>query len=184
MAEKKIAECIKILINLGNYSNITVAKYDERVITYETEEERIEKEEQHTAELLQGVIRGIRTTPAALHLDTEEAAEKLDINPNALGDIENRIQKEMPKWLGEEEIPNIANGAARLKDATDNEEKTKQQENDAARQAVESMLENDDSPKSSEKPPEVEKTDVNQTEVKSETKEELDDLFGEDDLFE
>jgi len=41
MSEKKIGTCVKVLINVGNYQNVEVAKYAETTISYSTKDEMI-----------------------------------------------------------------------------------------------------------------------------------------------
>ena len=202
MAEKKIAECVKVLINLGNFSNITVAKYDERTISYDTEEERLEKEQQHSRELIEGVIRVVRDVPHELQLDNPEVAEKLKIDPNALEKVEDRMTKEMPKWLGDEDVPNIANMAAEVKNETDNTNVTKKQEKAKSDSELDELLgsgeeleDRNTSVEEEAKPEEAKPEDISneqsETAENSENsgktdnlEDDLNDLFGDDDLFE
>ena len=103
MSEKKIAECVKVLINLGNYQNIEIAKYAEKVITYETKEEMIEKEDELTVELVNNIVRNMKRIP-----------EQLDKKTDAPKDVEDRMKKTIPAWLTAAPVPNLANSAKRM----------------------------------------------------------------------
>lgn len=108
MTEKKIGTCIKALINVGNYQNIEVAKYAETTISYESEEERIEKEDKQTKELLDSLKRDLQKTP-----------EELNAYEDKVEAFKESVSKEMPKWLGEGVVPNIANSAKAVKEKSD-----------------------------------------------------------------
>jgi len=103
MSEKKIAECVKILINLGNYQNIEIAKYAEKVIAYETKEEMVEKEDELTVELVNNIIRNMKKIP-------DQLGKKTD----APKDVEDRIKKTIPEWLTAAPVPNLANSAKKM----------------------------------------------------------------------
>jgi len=115
--EKKIAECIKVLINLGNYQNIEIAKYAEQNISYSDEKEMKQKEDQLTIDLVDNIIRNMRQIP-----------EKLGKKTNAIHEVENRLEKSIPEWLTTAPIPNLANSTKNILIDTKNREKEKSEE--------------------------------------------------------
>jgi len=160
MTEKKIGTCIKVLVNVGNYQNIEIAKYAESTISYDSNEEMIEKENLQTQELLSSLKRDMAKTPEELGKYEDKVEEFTD-----------SVTKEMPKWLGEGAIPNIANKAKVLKEATDAKQVEVKQSKAKAVASIDAILEE----------PEVVKE---VKEVKVEEKDDLDSLFGDDeDLF-
>ncbi|MFA5313834.1 MAG: hypothetical protein WC375_11070, partial [Methanomassiliicoccales archaeon] len=100
MSEKKIAECVNVRINVGNYQHIDISKYAERTISFSTQEEMIQQEDALTQELLDNIIRNMRTIP-----------ERLGKKTDAVGVFEDSVKKTIPEWLANGPIPNIANGA-------------------------------------------------------------------------
>jgi len=100
MAEKRIAETLNVRINLGNFQHIELTKYAEKKIEYESNEEMQKKEDELTDELLSNTIRSMRRIP-----------ERLGKKTNAVAEVEERIIKEIPRWLEDEPEPNIANEA-------------------------------------------------------------------------
>jgi len=160
MTEKKIGTCIKVLVNVGNYQNIEIAKYAESTISYDSNEEMVEKENLQTQELLSSLKRDMAKTP-----------EELGSYEDKVEEFTNSVSKEMPKWLGEGAIPNIANKAKELKEKSDAKQEETKQSKAKAVASVDAMLEESDAPKA----------DV--VEVKAE-QDDLDSLFGDDeDLF-
>ena len=157
MTEKKIGTCIKVLVNVGNYQNIEIAKYAENTINYETKDEMVEKENQQTQELLASLKRDLAKTP-----------EELGKYEDKVEDFNRSVTNQMPKWLGEGVIPNIANRAKALKETSDakNEEKINDKNNVVAE--FDSLInDKEESPKSEPK------------DTKNEDNE--DNLFGDDD---
>ena len=108
MEEKKIATSVDILINVDRFEHLQITKYSEKKITYSTQEEMIQKEDQLTNELMQDVIRTMRSTPSAFKAMTAEKLEKIETTTKAM---EDKISKKIPSWLEEGGIPNIANAA-------------------------------------------------------------------------
>jgi len=160
MTEKKIGTCIKVLVNVGNYQNIEIAKYAESTISYDSNEEMLAKEDLQTQELLSSLKRDMIKTPEELGRYEDKVEEFTD-----------SVTREMPKWLGEGAIPNVANKAKELKEKTDAKQEESQQSKAKAVAGIDAILEESDAPKAEE--------------VKAEEKEDLDSLFGDDeDLFE
>lgn len=100
MAKRKIAECINIRINVGNYQHIELTKYAEEEIEFDSISERQKKEDDLREDLLANMMRSMKAIPARLGKGVEQAAE-----------VEEAIQKAIPAWLEKGAIPNIANGA-------------------------------------------------------------------------
>jgi len=107
--EKKIATSVDILINVAKYEHITVTKYSEKKISYESAEEMIQKEDELTAELLNDVKRSL-----------EKCKEGFGKKVAAIADFEENMQKKIPEWLEDGPEPNIANKAqqAQIENAT------------------------------------------------------------------
>jgi len=133
MNEKKIAECINVRINVGNYQHIDITKYAEKVISYETKEEMILKEDELTQDLLDNVIRNMRTIPSRLGKETE-----------AVDKYEDSIKKSIPEWLANDPIPNIVgNGAIKQFNKLKSEENYVAEKRDVAGKEMESILSDD-----------------------------------------
>jgi hypothetical protein len=105
MEEKKIATSVDLLINVGQFEHIQITKYAEKKISYDSQEDMIKQEDELTSDLVNDVIRTMRTLP-----------EKLGKKTNAVSAIEEKIQKKIPAWLDSNEVPNIANGAQKQYD--------------------------------------------------------------------
>ena len=161
MAEKKIGTSIKALINVGNYQNIEIAKYSETTISYESEEEMVEKENAQTQELLDSLKRDLLKTP-----------EELNKYEDKVEEFKGSVSKEMPKWLGEGAIPNVADSAKSVKAKADDKKADELAKKADAAQGFEELI-SESNPK---------------TEGKVEEKVgsgDLDDIFADDeDLFE
>lgn len=100
MSQRKISECISVRINVGNYQHIELTKYAEESIEYSSEQERIEKEDQLTNDLIISLRRGMKSIPEKLGKGIDQAIE-----------VEESICKAIPEWLESSAVPNIANGA-------------------------------------------------------------------------
>ena len=103
--KRKIADCINIQINVGNYQHIAITKYAEEEIEYSSDQERKEKEDSLTASLVESVMRSMVSIPEKLKRGSSEAIE-----------VEQSIRKAIPEWLTSNPVPNIAknvNGAKR-----------------------------------------------------------------------
>jgi hypothetical protein len=165
MSEKKIGTCIKALINVGNYQNIEVAKYAETTISYDSAEEMVEKENQQTQELLASLKRDLQKTPEELckYEDSVEA-------------FTDSVSKEMPKWLGEGAIPNIANSAKAVKEKADSKKADELASKADAAQDFEALISDETTPAEKQEVPEENKVE--------EKTDDLDDIFADDeDLF-
>lgn len=100
MSQRKISECISVRINVGNYQHIELTKYAEESIEYSSEQERIDKENELTNDLISSLKRGMKSIPEKLGKGIEQAIE-----------VEESICKSIPEWLENSAVPNIANGA-------------------------------------------------------------------------
>ena len=103
MSSRKIAECLNVRINVGNYQHIELTKYAEEQIEYSSEAERKEKEDALRNDLVESLLRSMKVIPERLNKGVEAAQE-----------VEEAIQKSIPEWLANGPIPNIANGAAQI----------------------------------------------------------------------
>ena len=110
--EKKISEAINIRINLGDFQHIDITKYAEKVISFDTKEEMVIKEDELTSELIDNLLRNIRTIPERLGKKTE-----------AIAVVEEKISKRIPAWLEEAGEPNIANTSKKVHDKVVSEQK-------------------------------------------------------------
>ena len=106
--EKKTATSIEVLIKVAQYESILLSKYSEAKIEYESEEERVEKEDQLNDEVVADLIRTMRSLP-----------DKLGKKTNAVAEIEEKIQKRIPEWLENNPEPNIANVTKRSHERAD-----------------------------------------------------------------
>jgi hypothetical protein len=172
MSQRKISECINVRINVGNYQHIELTKYAEESIEYNSEEERISKEDQLRDELLASLVRSMHAIPEKLGKGIEEAIE-----------VEEAIQKAIPEWLENGPVPNIANTAEKKQIQAVAEQKAQKDEAEANLKEVindepsgsesdEDLFEEDEmpEPEAVEKPEEAE--GANEAENVSETKEE------------
>jgi hypothetical protein len=123
MSKRKIADCLNVRINVGNYQHIELTKYAEEEIEYSTDVERIQKEDNLRDDLLASLIKSMKTIPERLNKGVESAQE-----------VEELIKKSIPDWLSKNIVPNIANMAkkndikiaAEQKDNIDDTVKTKE----------------------------------------------------------
>jgi len=172
MEEKKIATSVDILINVDRFEHLQITKYAEKKITYETQEEMIQKEDRLTNELVSDIRRSLKLSYESFSGVSKEIAQKME----SVAKIEEKIGKKMPTWLEEGVEPNIANMAQKNANkaieeayAKNKDDKEKKEENKAE---TENFLEG--------------KQEEPKEEPKKETKKETidDDLFGdEEDLF-
>jgi len=159
MTEKKIAECINVRVNVGNYQHIELTKYAEKTISYNNEEEMVRKEDELTEELVANLIRNMRRIPERLGKDTAAVIE-----------VEESIAKVIPEWLQNGDVPNLANKALTGHNKTVAEQKEERDSHNIVEDKKEVLAVS-----SEEEPKEV---------VAKKTDNELDDLFdGDDDLF-
>jgi hypothetical protein len=197
MATRKIAECLNVRINVGNYQHIELTKYAEEEISYDTYAERISKEDILRDDLVDSLIRSMKAIPEKLGKGVENAIE-----------VEESIGKAIPKWLENDTVPNIANNAkkkmiqvaAEQKDNKDSQSKVisveeikpEQKDSNPKNETVvtEENLFEDDAPDIEEislfEDDNANKKTVETSEEKKYNSDELDDFFGgaeDDDLF-
>lgn len=188
MEEKKIATAVDVLINMGQFEHLQITKYAEQKITYENENEMIQKEDKLTEELVQDIIRTMRSMP-----------DKLGKKTNAVVNIEEKIKKKIPTWLEEGSEPNIANLSKTNSEKSMAESSMKLEQKNSmgkiAREETDLFLKDESSEdKSNVEEPnkELEKQEQpkEQVENKEPEKQEKsgkngldDDLFGDEDLF-
>jgi hypothetical protein len=173
MEEKKIATSVEVLIRVADFESIRIAKYGETKITYESTEEMVRKENELNAELVDDLVRNMRSLP--------EKLGKRAVAPVAA--IEDKIQKKIPEWLANNPIPNLAKDASEKGDmqAANKVEAKKEKEasqNDEVAKLVEPLAPIPPVPepvKPVEKP--LEKVPEKKIDLNA------DDLFGDDDLF-
>lgn len=97
---RKIAECVNVRINLGNWQHIELVKYAEEEISYSTESDRIEQENSLRDDLVQNLIRSMNEIPAKIGKGVAESQS-----------VEELIKTKLPDWIKNGPIPNIANNA-------------------------------------------------------------------------
>lgn len=162
MSERKISECISVRINVGNYQHIELTKYAEEKISYNSDEDRINQEDNLRDDLVASLVRSMKSIPEKLGKGAENAVE-----------VEEAIKKAIPDWLENGPVPNIANNAE--KKHIQNTAEQKAHKEDLEDNLSEVLNEKIEKPSEKEKPPEKKKA-----EVKAQ-----DDLFNDedDDLF-
>ena len=89
--EKKIATSVDILINTDRFEHLQITKYAESKITYDTQEEMIQKEDQLTRDLLSDMHRTLSLSAKDFSSISSEIAKKME----PVKTIEARIQKKM-----------------------------------------------------------------------------------------
>jgi len=182
MAKRKIAECINIRINVGNYQHIELTKNAEEEIEFDSDSVRIAKEDALRDELVTNMIRSMKAIPERLGKGVDQAVE-----------VQEAIQKAIPAWLENGPIPNIANGAKEKVIQAAAEQKNNKDsqipipEETPVQKIVEEDVKNlfeDDSPagNENEKTKEAEKSEISE----KTDKEDLGQFFDDDDkdLFE
>jgi hypothetical protein len=107
MEEKKIATSVDILINIDRFEHLQITKYSEKKITYETNEEMVQKEDQMTKELVADIRRTLKKCYEDFSGVSKEIAQKME----SVTKIDGKISKKMPTWLEDGYEPNIANSA-------------------------------------------------------------------------
>ena len=98
--KRKIAECINVRINIGNYQHIELTKYAEEEIEFLDVKELVAKEDDLRNDLVSSLIRSMKYIPEKLGKGADKAIE-----------VEESIKKAIPEWLEKNPVPNIANGA-------------------------------------------------------------------------
>ena len=99
MKKRVISECINVRVNVGNYQHIEITKQASEEIEYSSERERLDLEEELTNDLVNSVIRSMRTIPSQLGKGVDEAQE-----------VEESISKAIPEWLNNQP-PNLVDKA-------------------------------------------------------------------------
>jgi hypothetical protein len=98
--KRKIANAVEVRIGFGDgYDNVKITKYAEEEISFENDQERKEKEQQLFDDLMVSLVSQIKEIPEKITRKAEEPIQG----------IEESIKKAIPRWLNEEEVPNIAN---------------------------------------------------------------------------
>lgn len=100
MSKRKIAECINVRINIGNYQHIELTKYAEEEIEFSSTKELTEKEDSLRNDLIASLTRSMKAIPERLGKGVENAVE-----------VEETLKKAIPAWLENNPVPNISNGA-------------------------------------------------------------------------
>lgn len=100
MSKRKIADCINIRINVGDYQHIEIVKYAEEEIDYGSDADRIAQEDSLRNSLVESMQRSLRYIPEKLKKGQAEAIE-----------VEQSIARAIPAWLANDPVPNIANSA-------------------------------------------------------------------------
>lgn len=118
MSKRKIADCLNIRINVGNYQHIEITKYGEEEIEYANDAERIQKENSLRDDLLSSLINSMKTIPERLNKGVESAQE-----------VEESIKKSIPAWLSSNIVPNIANMAKKQEIRVTAEQKDNRDDN-------------------------------------------------------
>jgi len=127
--EKKIATSVEVLIKVAQYESIRLTKYGEAKIEFDSSEERIEKEERLSDEVILDLVTTMRALP-----------EKLGKQPNAVMEIEEAIQNRIPEWLDNGPVPNIADDA---KKSCEKSEGIAHAENEVRKEKVDTKSETD-----------------------------------------
>jgi len=169
--EKKIATSVDILVNIDRFEHLQVTKYAETKITYENEEEMIQKEDELTNQLINDVLRTIRVIPGKMG-QNPLLGQKMD----AVTKIEEKISKKMPAWLEEGGVPNI-NTAKKKYQAAVASDYSKKEEN-IVNKTINDASTDDFLSGKTEKVEKVEKV-----EKKVEEKDSNDNFFDDEDLF-
>jgi hypothetical protein len=118
MSKRKIADCLNIRINVGNYQHIEITKYAEEEIEYSNDSERVQKENSLRDDLLSSLISSMKTIPERLNKGVESVQE-----------VEELIKKSIPAWLSSNIVPNIANMAKKQEIKVTAEQKDNRDDN-------------------------------------------------------
>ena len=164
MEEKKIATSIDVLINVSQFEHIQITKYAEKKIAYSSQEDMVEKEDNLTSELVNDIIRTMRSLPDRLGKKTE-----------AIKNIEEKIQKKIPSWLEENPVPNIANLAKDKYERNISNANAKIEQKKPIAKELEKQVKDIIDPKTEETPIKTAKNESIDLDKK--------DLFDDEDLF-
>jgi hypothetical protein len=164
MAKRKIAETVNIRVNIGNYQHIEISKYAEEEIEYDTAEERIEKENKFTSDLLDNLVRNLDQIPQKVN----------KVEDTSILKVKESVGKAIPDWMKDNQEPNLAKKKIVQAEAeqTDQVEKV-EKKLDTSKTEIDDLLgDSKDEPKKEEK-----------VEVPATSASDNGDLFGDDDLF-
>lgn len=103
MSTRKIASCVNVRVNLGNYQHVELTQYSEEEIDYVNDAERIAKEDALSKDLADAIVRSLRALPDRVSKGAVEVAA-----------FEELVKAGIPQWLVNNPIPNIANKAKKL----------------------------------------------------------------------
>ena len=169
MEEKKISTSIEILIRVADFESIRIAKYAEKKIVYETNDERIKKEDEFDSELVGDIVRCMRGLPDKLGKKT--------ITPVAA--IEEKIVKKIPEWLANNPIPNLAKDSAEKGDMqAANKIEAKKEKEERNNSETSKLVET-----KSEEAPKVDVPVEKELDLNDGNTTKEDNLFDDDDLF-
>lgn len=166
---RKIAECINVRINVGNYQHIELVKYSEETIEFDTDKERIEKENALRDDLVANLMRSMAEIPAKMGKGVAEAQA-----------VEEAIKTKLPDWLANGPVPNIANTALKKEIQVSAEQKDKK---DVATKIIEDALVAKPTETKATKATETKAT-PRPTEIVAEPKVEIEKIADANDLFE
>ncbi len=102
MSTRKIAECVNLRINLGNFQHLEFVKYAEEQVEYSSAEELDKKEDSIRNDLIENIMRTLKDVPAMIGKGASEAQQ-----------VEQAIKNKIPEWLSNGPTPNIANYAVK-----------------------------------------------------------------------
>jgi len=126
--KRTISECINVRINVGNYQHIEITKQASEEIEFSNDKERLALEDNLTNDLVDSVIRSMRSIPDSLGKGVEDAQE-----------VEESIKKAIPEWLNNQP-PNLADKPKEKSDRVAAEQK------DNKDKASEDILDVDEEP--------------------------------------
>jgi len=121
MNKRKIAGCVNVRIRTGDFQHIEVVKYAEEEIEYSSKEELISKEDDLNNDLIECVLRSLKSTAERTGKGKAEAIE-----------VEQRLSKVIPEWLANDPIPNIANGAKKVLNTVSTKQKAEKDKEELA----------------------------------------------------
>ncbi len=183
---RKIAECVNLRINFGNFQHLEFVKYAEEEIEYTTDAERIEQEDKMRNTLVSNIIRTMEEIPVLLKKRANETKSLVvDQNIADIQKIDEAVKSRMPDWLKNGDIPNIANQALKREIQVTAEQKAiidqgknflKEDEPKVVEKIVEKVI-----VKTEEKP--VIKEEVTKEEPKIDNKK-IEELFDDDPVIE
>lgn len=168
MEEKKIATSVEVLIRVADFESIRIAKYGEKKITYESPEEMVKKENELNAELVDDLVRNMRSLP--------EKLGKKSASPVTA--IEDKIVRKIPEWLANNPVPNLAKDASEKGDRkSSNNTEAKKEKEDRGNNEIANLVE-----PSAPEPVKLEEKPVEKP-LEKPLDLSADDLFNDEDLF-